>query len=272
MTRRRPHLPPLALAGALLALGIAGVAGAGHYLGAAWDAPLQRMVRALGAALDLGSPSIILATVALVVSAPLLILARIRLAEPKPAALAAEAPGATDDREEGNGEDLTGDTDPVLPAGVDTFTTVLYFDLENQSITAEHVPLFARGISGTLWGISVDRRVYADSSQHAAAIAALRTYGFTVIDLPHGDQRQVVDKRMMLDVMARVQEGQDRGERLHIILITADTDFVPLVRLLRFFRCYVSVWVRSKNAHNESARIQFQKAGAVVRHFDKFLS
>jgi hypothetical protein len=271
MTRRRS---PLAtpLAGALLALGIAGVAAAGHYLGAAWDAPLQRLMRALGAALDLGSPSIILALLALVASAPLFTLALAQRVPEKPAALvAAAASDEEDDAEDGVG-DLPVDTDPVLPAGVDTFTTVLYFDLENQSITATHVPLFARGISGTLWGISVERRVYADSSEHAAAIDALRAHGFAVVDLPHEDRRQVVDKQMMLDVMARLQESQARSERLHIILITADADFVPLVRLLRFFGHYVSVWVRTKNAQNEAARARFQQAGAVVRHFDKFLT
>src|SRR6516225_9716370 len=176
---RRPHLSPLALAGALLALVLSGVAAAGHYLGAAWDAPLQRQVRALTTALDLGSPSIVLAALALVTSALLFALALTRRGRPKPAPLA-------DDEDDGkpSGQRVSGDTDPALPAGVDTFTTVLYFDLENQSITAAHVPLFARGISGTLWGISVERRVYADSAQHAAAIEALRAHGFAVVDLP----------------------------------------------------------------------------------------
>jgi hypothetical protein len=266
MMRRRPPFPELALAGALLALVCSVVAAVGHYLGAPWDAPLQRLVHALTTALDLGSPSIILAALALVTSAVLFAAALIRRKE-----LALLADDEDGDEQRG-GQLVSGDTDPALPAGVDTFTTVLYFDLENQSITAAHVPLFARGISGTLWGISVERRVYADGAQHAAAIDALRAHGFTVVDLPHEHRRQVVDKRMILDVMARLQESQSRDERLHIILITADADFVPLVRLLRFFGHYVSVWVRAKNAHNEAARARFQQAGAVVRHFDKFLT
>ncbi len=266
MTPRRSSLTALLLVGALLALGISSVAAAGHYLGAAWDAPLQRLMRALGATLDLGSPSIILALVALAVSALLLLVAW-RAWRAKPAPLTDE-----DSDEALGGARATLDTDPPLPAGVNAFSTVLYFDLENQSITAAHVPLFARGISGTLWGITVERRVYADSSQHAAAIEALRAHGFAVVDVPHQRQRQVVDKRMIEDVMARLLDSQARREQLHIILITGDTDFVPLVRLLRFFGHHVSVWMRTRNAHNESARVQFQKAGAVVRHFDKFLT
>jgi hypothetical protein len=267
MKRRSSSLATLALAGALLALAVSGAAAAGHYLGAAWDAPLQRLVRALVAALDLGNPSIIVAALALGVSVLLFTLAVVRRARLKMASLPDE-----DGDDEPSGARVPGESGPVVPPGVDTFTTVLYFDLENQSITAEHVPLFARGISGTLWGISVERRVYADSSQHATAMEALRAYGFIVVDLPHERRRQVVDKRVMLDVLARLQEAQARNEQLHIILITADTDFVPLARLLRFFGHHVSVWMRSKNAHNESARVQFQKTGITVRHFDKFLT
>jgi hypothetical protein len=264
MAPRRSPLTALALA--LLALGIGGVVAAGHYLGAAWDAPLQRQARALVAALDVGSPSIILAALALAVSVLLFAVALARRAR-NPAAL------PDDDGESvPRGRRAPVESGPVLPAGVDSFTTVLYFDLENQSITAEHVPLFARGISGTLWGIAVERRVYADGTQHATAMEALRAHGFTVVNLPHERRRQVVDKRMILDVMARLLESQGHNEQLHIILITADADFVPLVRLLRFFGHHVSVWMRSKNAHNETARTRFQQAGAVVRHFDKFLS
>jgi hypothetical protein len=265
MKRRRISLATLALAGALLALAVSGVAAAGHYLGAAWDAPLQRQVRAIVAALDLGNPSIIIAALALGVSVLLFTLAVVRRARLKLIALSDE------DGEPGSAR-VPVESGPVVPLGVDKFTTVLYFDLENQSITAEHVPLFARGISGTLWGISVERRVYADSSQHATAMEALRAHGFTVVNLPHERRRQVVDKRMMLDVLARLQDAQTHNEQLHIILITADTDFVPLARLLRFFGHHVSVWMRAKNAHNESARMQFQKAGATVRHFDKLLT
>jgi hypothetical protein len=266
MTRRRSALAALALVGALLAFVVSCAAAVGHYLGAAWDAPLQRQVRALVAALDLGSPSILLAALALGVSALFFTFAL----TPRPR----NAPATPPDDEDN--EPVTArapvQSGPALPAGVERFTTVLYFDLENQSITAAHVPLFARGISGTLWGIAVERRVYADSSQHAAAIEALRAHGFTVVDLPHERRRQVVDKRMIEDVMARALESQSRKELLHIILITADTDFVPLVRLLLFFGHHVSVWTRAQNAQNEAARAQFQRAGAVVHHFDKFLA
>jgi hypothetical protein len=266
MTRRRSPLAALALAGALLALIASCAAAAGHYLGAAWDAPLQRQVQAFIAELDLGSPSIVLAALALGVSALLFALALARRPRGAPAIPPADEDG------EPNAARAPVQSGPALPAGVEHFTTVLYFDLENQSITAAHVPLFARGISGTLWGISVERRVYADSSQHAAAIEALRAHGFTVVDLPHERRRQVVDKRMIEDVMARALESQARKEQLHIILITADTDFVPLVRLLLFFGHHVSVWTRAKNPQNEAARAQFQRAGAVVRQFDKFLA
>ena len=224
-------------------------------------------MRARVAALDLGSPSILLASLALGVSALLFAVALARRASARPAT----PPDDEDGEGTPRGRRAPVESGPALPTGVEQFTTVLYFDLENQSITAAHVPLFARGISGTLWGIAVERRVYADSSQHAAAIEALRAHGFTVVDLPHERRRQVVDKRMIEDVMARLLESQARREQLHIILVTADTDFVPLVRLLCFFGHHVSVWMRAKNAHNETARVQFQKAGAVVRHFDKFI-
>ncbi|HEY7983279.1 MAG TPA: NYN domain-containing protein [Ktedonobacterales bacterium] len=266
MTPRRSPRAALALAGALLALGTGGVVAVGHYRGAGWDAPLQHQARALIAALDLGSPSILLAALALALSALLFALALLWRAR-QPAALP-DDDGDTAPR----GRRVPVESGPALPAGVDAFTTVLYFDLENQSITAEHVPLFARGISGTLWGIAVERRVYADGTQHATALAALRAHGFTVVDLPHERRRQVVDKRMMLDVLARLLDAQAAQEQLHIILITADVDFVPLVRLLRFFGHHVSVWTRAKTAHNETARVRFQQAGAVVRHFDKFLT
>jgi hypothetical protein len=51
--------------GALLALGLAGVLASGHYLRAQWDASVQHVALTVADALDLRSPSIVLAALGL---------------------------------------------------------------------------------------------------------------------------------------------------------------------------------------------------------------
>src|SRR5579859_6722334 len=125
MKRRRLRLVTLALVGALLALGVSVVAAAGHYAGAAWDAPLQRQIMALFAALDLGNPTIIVAALSLGVSVLLFTLAAVRYARLKVA-----PPPDEEEQDAPARARAPVESGPVVPAGVEAFTTVLYFDLE----------------------------------------------------------------------------------------------------------------------------------------------
>ncbi len=140
----------------------------------------------------------------------------------------------------------------------------VYLDFENQVIGAELVTSFVRllreSIVETTGGERADLFLYCDASIHARhpSYQELQQYGFRAMDVPHTrtneaavrrgeagvtneNLKNVVDFEISLQACQRALVSTSPQ---HIYLITADKDFIPLVRNLRSLGHHVHVWAR----------------------------
>lgn len=140
----------------------------------------------------------------------------------------------------------------------------VYFDFENQPLPASQVTpfvLFLQERVKSLTGADhFDRFFYCDAYTYArsAAYQALKQYGFEAVDVSHtlfddtaaqsgdaaktGNLKNFVDFELALHAYHRALQSPTPQV---IILITTDTDFIPLIRRLRALGHRVQVWGRS---------------------------
>ena len=257
MKRHRLSLSTLlTIASAVLVLALGGALAAGHYLGAVWDAPLERLLAGVAATLDLRSPTIVLAVLVIGLGALLVILATRNLQaldfvalddeDPSPPAVEAPAPAAMR-------------------------TVLVNCDLENEFVHENEVPAFVRGFSSYYSGSKVEGYVYCESSLKPGSVKALVAQQFEEHNTPHNGQLQVADRAMIRGILMRLGRGLASDEQFRVILVTHDTDFIPMVRVLKFIGILVTVFVRSPTKVNESALAKFRSAGAEIDRFDRFL-
>jgi hypothetical protein len=257
MRHIRPSSHILGISGSLLiVLGI-GVA-IGHYLQAPWDAPLQQTLQAIATFTDLASPTIRLALLVVVLS--LLCLAtffRSYHAAPVSVTQLAATPM------------------PTLPANAASrgtgrgLTTGLFYDFENESISPHNVVKFDAFMRQHAEVDFATLMVYADATLiDQRVIAALEEHDFHFTDVPHLQQKNVVDRKLIWDVLRFITtESQVKL----VIFITQDLDYEPLVRLLNFLGFAVEVWLHNADAGHGKIKSRFESAGATVRTFQKAL-
>jgi NYN domain-containing protein len=140
----------------------------------------------------------------------------------------------------------------------------VYLDLENQQFSGGEVKPFISYLRERIreytGGERADLFLYCDASSLAntAAYQALHSYGFRPMDVPHrrfneaaaqrgdanvvhGNLKNFVDMELALHTYRRaLVDTQPR----HIILITSDYDFIPLIRRLRELGHDVHLWAR----------------------------
>lgn len=140
----------------------------------------------------------------------------------------------------------------------------VYLDLENQQFSGDEVKPFITYLRERIreytGGERADLFFYCDASNLAntAAYQALHSYGFRPVDVPHrrfneaaaqrgdanvvrGNLKNFVDMELALHAYRRaLVDAQPR----HIILITSDYDFIPLIRRLRELGHDVHLWAR----------------------------
>lgn len=262
MKRRRVPLTAwLAIVSTLLTLALGGALATGHYLGAAWDPPLERLLAGIAATLDLRSPTIVLAALALALGV----------------LLSATAIRSLQAQDSNTLDSIALEDEDLPPPAVEAPTpaairTILVnCDLENESVREDEVPAFVRGFHAYYSGSTVEGHTYCESSLKAESVKAFVAQQFEEHDTPHRGQKQVADRAMILGILARLGRGQASAEQFRVILVTHDTDFILLVRLLKFVRIPVAVYVRSPSKLNQSALDKFRSAGAEIDRFDRFL-
>lgn len=141
----------------------------------------------------------------------------------------------------------------------------VYFDLENKPIGGKQVAPFVRYLRQRIQSLTGSDRAdlffYSDAynSARTRAYQILQQYGFRAIDVPHrrlagaGSQssgqavttdnlKNFVDFELALHAY---QRALHMPQPQWIILISEDTDFIPLIRRLRALGHYVQVWSRS---------------------------
>jgi uncharacterized LabA/DUF88 family protein len=140
----------------------------------------------------------------------------------------------------------------------------VYLDLENQPFNGDEVKPFINYLRERIHaytdGERADLFFYCDASKQAntAAYQSLHSYGFRPMDVPHrrfneaaaqrgeanvvrGNLKNFVDMELALHAYRRaLVDAQPR----HIILITGDADFIPLIRRLRGLGHEVHLWAR----------------------------
>jgi hypothetical protein len=261
---KRRHVPLtawLAIVGSLLTLALGGALATGHYLGAVWDSPLERLLAGLAATLDLRSPTIVLAALALALGVLLSATAvrRVRIQD-----------SGTLDSIALEDEDLPPlVAEPSAPAAIRTI--LVNCDLENESVHEDEVPAFVRGFNRYYSGSTVEGHVYCESSLKPQSIRALVDQQFEEHDTPHRGQKQVADRAMIRGILMRLGRGLASGEQFRVVLVSHDTDFIPLIQVLAAIKMPVTVFVRSFTKQNGPLRQKFHNAGADVQRFDRFL-
>ncbi|KAF9811112.1 hypothetical protein IEO21_06661 [Rhodonia placenta] len=129
-------------------------------------------------------------------------------------------------------------------------TVSLFWDMENcglrlrskDGFTIEELRRFAEG-----FGCLKTLNAYLDKSHHAtsSSLSAFRSQGFNIIDCPHNGERNVVDRRMIDDMMAWAARNP---APVTMVLITGDKDYVKAASTLST-RGYIIIIIAPPKAH-----------------------
>ena len=121
----------------------------------------------------------------------------------------------------------------------------VYLDAENQ-IATEFIPAFTQYLVKRLDGRRADLLYFLDASITAtgAKYKTLYRVGFRLVDVPHdptgtGAEKQAVDRELAMHAYERALLGPPKQT---FILVSADTDFVPLVYRLAALGHHVQLW------------------------------
>ncbi|MBF6592221.1 MAG: NYN domain-containing protein, partial [Ktedonobacterales bacterium] len=138
---------------------------------------------------------------------------------------------------------------PVYRQAARIAPVAVYVDLENQ-LSESMIKAFVSYLRGQISpGQTADLFYYADAEEAAksARYKTLWRYGFRPVDVPHhpfGSQNveNVVDMELALHAYERALAATTPQ---HIILITADQDYIPLIYRLHALGHRVSVWAKT---------------------------
>ena len=247
----------LALGLLLAVLGALGIAG--HYASAPWDTTIQQSVRAISGALDLQNPSLVLSIPLICAGLTLVIVSRPAVRDAR--GTVGVPPAISNNARAGRER-----------AAVMTW---VYHDFENQAIGIDHVHRFAEFVEHQLAVSPFEGFVYfahAQNLETATTLLSLTAFpdgsAFHIVNIAQSaEELQLVDKRIITDILRRMLASTDR---MHVIIISADEDYLPVVRLLTFYGHESSVWVRQFPPESHS-REKFIAAGAKTVEFARFL-
>ena len=125
----------------------------------------------------------------------------------------------------------------------------LFWDYENLSVARSHD---AAEISNRLRALSlrfgrlVERRVYHDPSKLVSSVAPndrsrLDSAGFTLVDCPTRNEKETVDKKIIVDVMHFAITRISRAQAVCVVLMTNDGDYAYMLSRLRDLQVKVVV-------------------------------
>ena len=121
----------------------------------------------------------------------------------------------------------------------------VYLDAENQ-IATEFIPAFTEYLIKRLDGRRADLLYFLDASLTAtgARYKLLYRVGFRPVDAPHdptgtGAEKQAVDRELAMHAYERALLGPPKQT---FIIVSADTDFVPLIYRLAALGHHVQLW------------------------------
>ena len=124
----------------------------------------------------------------------------------------------------------------------------LFWDYENLSVARSHD---AADISNRLRALSlrfgrlVERRVYHDPSKVSSVApndrSRLDSAGFTLVDCPTRNEKETVDKKIIVDVMHFAITRISRAQAVCVVLMTNDGDYAYMLSRLRDLQVKVVV-------------------------------
>ncbi len=222
-----------------------------HFLIAGWDAAINKYLRfvvTLSAVLNLNGPSAAVGLILLIIGLIFLI-------------------GYFNEQRQQAVKSLTfpPESGSALLVPLRAF---VFYDVENQQIKPDRVPGFQSFLQEKLPRQAIVRRAFFRRNEPGTEdlAGALTVIGFALTSTDDLD-KNAADRI----IMAAVRETllAVGTERVHFVLITEDTDFVDIVKFIRFMNHRVSVWAQKFDERSHGA---FQRAGADVRSFKDYLA
>ena len=124
----------------------------------------------------------------------------------------------------------------------------LFWDYENLAVPRGHDASEASNRLRTLslrFGQLVERRVYHDPSKIQSVApqdrSRLDSAGFTLVECPTRNEKETVDKKIIVDVMHFAITRACRAQQACVILLTNDGDFAYMLSRLRDLQVKVVV-------------------------------
>lgn len=139
---------------------------------------------------------------------------------------------------------------PQLPqAACAGYTEVgLFWDYENLAVPRGHDAAEASNALRTLslrFGRLVERRVYHDPSKIQSVAphdrSRLDSAGFTLVECPTRNEKETVDKKIIVDVMHFAITRASRAQQACVVLLTNDGDYSYMLSRLRDLQVKVVV-------------------------------
>ena len=136
-------------------------------------------------------------------------------------------------------------------ANVGPGDVAIFWDFENIKIPSGcTVPQASEALRNCLvqYGRIVERRLYYDSgkpTEMSLPRGDLDLSGFTLVDCPTRNDKETLDKKLIVDLLFFAWERAARGARACVVLITSDGDYAYTLARLQDIGVYTIVMYRS---------------------------